>query len=89
MQAHLSCISTYLVNRNVWWNETPDSFVFFDGDNDPDHREEGPTLKHFRSCTLQDIEKQSAEQWKYILNNHDIEVPIKKLRIFNENGHFV
>ena len=88
-QAHLSRISAYLINENVWWHETPDNYVFFDGDNDQEYHDEGPILKHFRSCTIQDIEKQSAEQWKYILENHNIKVPAQCLRIFDENGDFV
>ena len=28
-KAHLSCISAYLVSKNVWWKATPNSFVFF------------------------------------------------------------
>ena len=55
-QAHLSRISSFLIQEQIWWKEEPENVVFFDGDNDPNYRDEGPVLKHFRSCVIQDIE---------------------------------
>ncbi len=60
-QAHLSRISSFIVHEQIWWKEEPENFIFLDGDNDPDYRDEGPVLRHFRSCVIQDIEKQSAD----------------------------
>ena len=87
-QAHLSRISAYLVSKNVWWKAAPNSFVFFDGDKDLECRVEGPTLNHYRSCSIEDIEKQSVKNWKQILEN-EIELPTHILHIFDENGDFV
>ena len=73
-QAHLSRISAYLVSKNVWWKATHNSLVFFDGDKDLECRVEGPSLNHYRSCSIEDIEKQSVKNWKHILEN-EIELP--------------
>ena len=67
-------ISSYLLSPNVWWNELPDGFVVFDGDDDMDDRVEGPALKDFRSCSLVEVQKQPSVHWKYNIEN-DIKLP--------------
>ena len=65
-------------------------FFFLDGDNDPDNRDEGPVLRHFRSCVIQDIEKQSADIWKHIMDtNIKIPAEAQTVRIYDEDGEFV
>ena len=66
----------------------PIALFFFYGDKDLERRVEGPTLNHYRSCSIEDIEKQSDKNWKHILEN-EIELPTHILRIFDENGNFV
>ena len=89
-QAHLSRISSFIVHEQIWWKEEPDNFVFLDGDNDPDYRDEGPVLRHFRSCVIQDIEKQSADIWKHIMDtNIKIPAEAQTVRIYDEDGEFV
>ena len=87
-QAHLTRISSFLIHEQIWWKEEPENFVFCDGDNDPNYRDEGPVLKHFRSCVIQDIEKQSADNWKHIIDNN-VTIPAQTLRIYDEDGEFV
>ena len=84
-QAHLKRISCFLFPSKVWWNTTPDGFLFNDGDSDPEYRAEGPDLCHFRSSSIQGIEKRSEETWNRILQLK-IEIPIIVLRLFDENG---
>ena len=66
-QAHLKRISCSLFPSKVWWNTTPEGFLFSDGDNDPEHRVEGPDLCHFPSCSIQDVENLSEENRNRIL----------------------
>ncbi len=47
-------------------------------------------LRHFRSCVILDIEKQSADKWKHIMDNN-IEIPAdaQTVRIYDDDGDFV
>lgn len=52
-QAHLECISCYLIKgEGVWWSKTGSSFLFLDGDDSPDylkvHHSHIFDLCHFR-----------------------------------------
>ncbi len=42
----------------------------------------GPVLRNFRSCIVQDIEKQSADTWKHIMDNIVISV-MKMMSLFH------
>ena len=64
------------------------ALFFCDGDNDMENRVEGLALKHFRSCSLVEVQKQPSMHWKYIIEN-DIKLPTNMLRVFDENGDFV
>ena len=59
-QAHLQCISSYLVfGEVVWWKENVSGYLFLDGDNDPEYQVGGPTALHFRDSNIQ-IDKGSC-----------------------------
>ncbi len=52
-QAHLGRISAYLLcGEGVWWEKVGSGYRFFDGDDDPGFRQQGPPLLHFRSTAL-------------------------------------
>jgi hypothetical protein len=88
-QAHLERISSYLVvGEGVWWSKKGNSFIFHDGDHDPDYHTKGPQLKHFRSTSLDDITTMSMEVWKSIIDNK-ISLPTTSLRLFNDQGDFI
>ena len=87
-QAHLKRISAYLVSKNVWWKATSEGYEFNDGDDDPEFRIEGPTLLHFRSSSIENVEIRSTESWKHILLDK-IDLPIPFVRLYDENGDFV
>ena len=87
-QAHLERISSFLVHENVWWERKNDGYLFYDSDEDPCFRGEGPPLNHFRSCSIEDIEKKSEECWKCIIEQK-IELPCSHIRIYDNNGDFV
>ena len=65
-QAHLKRISRFLLKRKVWWDSTDDEFVFFDGNEHENVRPEGPTMFHFRSSSLLEIEIVSQKPGKLL-----------------------
>ena len=63
-QAHLKCISPFLVHgEGVWWVLADGNFNFLDGDKDVSHKV-GPTLLHFRQHTLIDVHTRREECWE-------------------------
>ena len=64
-QAHLQCISSYLVfGEVVWWKENVSGYLFLDGDNDPEYQVGGPTVLHFRDSNIQDVINGSYTAWR-------------------------
>ena len=63
--------------------------MFRDGDKDLCFREQGPSLLHFRSSCLTDIQHNAAEVWNQLLK-FDIALPLcdKDIRIFDTSGNF-
>ncbi len=86
-QAHLGRISGYLLSTEVWWKTTADGFSFHDGDSDPEFHSEGPSLSHFRSCSIQHIDERNRSNWKLIIDSK-VAVPTNNPCIFDENGDF-
>ncbi len=86
-QAHLQRLSTYLVlGHGEWWREDEAGFVFHDSDSDPDFRESGPNLHHFRTTTLQEVFQVQRESWKMIVDQH-IPLPALQIKLFDhDNG---
>ena len=75
-------ISTFLEpGKNIWWKETKDTYHFFDSDTDASYRQEGPTLMHFRTSNLHDVELTS---WQQIVQA----LPTPQIRLFNANGEY-
>ena len=58
---------------------------FFDGDNDPECHTKGPTLRHFRSASVEDVISTSRKAWSKIIANK-ISLPCTCLRVYEENG---
>ncbi len=80
-QGHLERISCYLEGEGIWWSKNDASFVFFDGDVDPDYHSEGPALKHFRSINLKDIAFHSQEAWKKIIQDK-VPLPATSMHLY-------
>eukprot|EP00731_Ephydatia_muelleri_P009736 Em0005g322a len=74
-QSHIERISDYLVcGPGVWWKTTNDGVEFFDGDFEDDYRDVGPTMHHFRSSSLVDIDALLLEQWEQCITEN-IQLP--------------
>ena len=85
-QAHLERISDFLIHGpGVWWKETPDAIMFLDGTDQPDYRDEGPTLQSFRSVSSMDIDLFLQEQWEACCSS-GIVLPATRLRYYNQDG---
>ena len=85
-QSHLQRISPYLLpGKGVWWQTTPNGYEFFDGDDAPDTRLEGPALHHFRNTALQDIYERKSEVWKQLLDNNTI-LPAPFVKLYDTHG---
>ena len=41
-----------LLGENVWWKRDGDWIEFFDGDDEPDFRPEGPRMMSFETDTM-------------------------------------
>ncbi len=88
-QAHLERTSTFLQHgENTWWEETSESYKFFDSDTDASYRPEGPVLMHFRSSTLPEVQVNSHKAWQHIVDNK-IPLPTSSIRVYDTQGEYV
>ncbi len=82
-------ISTFLEpGKNIWWKETKDTYHFFDSDTDASYRQEGPTLMHFRTSNLHDVELTSQKAWQQIVQSKTA-LPTPQIRLYNANGEYI
>ena len=59
----------------MWWEKDNGTVVFRDGDKDLCFREQGPSLRHFCSSCLTDVQHTVAEVWNELLKV-DIALPL-------------
>ena len=88
-QAHCEVISDYL-NSGDWWerDESTKSIVFFDGPNDPDFRESGPPLMHFRDSKMHDVYRILRENWEECIRDIT-KLPLDSIKVYDTEGNFV
>ena len=64
-QAHLERISDYVLpGPGIWWKKVPEGIMFLDGSSEEDYKCNGPTLQHFRSTSIDDINIYLQNQWE-------------------------
>lgn len=67
-QAHLERISDFLLpGKVVWWSQDDDFVQFFDACNEAEFCDEGPPLRHFKSCTLKNEDQYLKRCWQQCL----------------------
>ena len=66
-QAHLERTADFLASGS-WHQETPDGIEFFDGPEEPDQRQNGPFLAHFRSRSIIGEANKQQEIWQNLVN---------------------
>lgn len=59
---------------------------FSDGPNDANSRPQGPAIHQFRSSNLQLEEEYLQQCWKRCLNDDNIAIPHRIIRIYNQSG---
>ena len=88
-QAHLERISDFLLcGPGIWWKDHGNHVEFFDGPDEVNHKEQGPTLHHFRSSNLKDIETHLLACWEKCINEK-VSIPINTTRIYSSSGELV
>ena len=85
-QAHLERISDYLVpGPGIWWRRCLGGVEFLDGSTEPNYKETGPQLHHFRSKSTTDIELDLFEKWESICSSNT-QLPATHIRCYNKQG---
>ena len=80
-EAHLKSIADFLLpGEGVWWKVTDGECIeFFDGPDEPDFREQGPPLHHFRSSNIKKEHSYLKSCWDQCLAD-EIQIPATKLK---------
>ena len=89
-QAHLERISDFLLcGRGVWWHADEESqeIIFHDSKEQPEFREEGPPIHHFRSSSFQSEKEYLKEKWVECLTRADFHLPIRKVKVYDPDGN--
>ena len=85
-QGHLERISDFLrTGPGIWWKKTDRGVEFLDGSNENDTRQKGPTLMHFRSTSMAEIDLHLVQAWEECLTNK-VQLPAKAIRYYNSTG---
>ena len=90
-QAHLERIADYLVlGEGVWWHVDKETncIEFHDSCNEPEYRDAGPPLYHFRSSTLKSVQSLIQEKWKECLDT-GVQLPLTRLKKYDADGEFL
>lgn len=82
-QAHLQRIADFLIEEEAWWKKTEFGVEFFDTEH-PETFPLKPRVSHFRSTSIELIEKSLRDSWKEILEKGKI-IPTHIL--FLQNQH--
>ena len=65
LEGHLKRLADYVeLGENVWWIRDGDWLEFYDGDDQPNTREEGPIFMSFETHDLQDVYKMLKHSWE-------------------------
>lgn len=80
-QSHLEIISDFLQQgQGVWWHWKDDGSVeFHDGPNEATDRQQGPSLSHFRSSSIKDVQSSLETAWQQC-HEKPQDLPLYKLR---------
>ena len=89
-QAHLEKISDFLLcGRGVWWHVDEESkeIVFHDSKGQPEFREQGPPIHHFRSSSFESESLYLKKKWEECLEQPNFHLPIKKIKVYDSRGY--
>ena len=89
-QALLERISDFLLcGRGVWWHADEESkeIIFHDSKEQPEFRDDGPPIHHFRSSSFQSEREYLKEKWVECLTQADFHLPIRKVKVYDPDGN--
>ena len=88
-EAHLRSIADFLEpGYGVWWKETEEECIeFFDGPEEADFREQGPSLHHFRSSNVTKEQNYIQKCWEEC-REKGVKMPATKLRDSTGKWHY-
>lgn len=88
-QAYLERISDFLLaGKDVWWSWVEGCIEFYDGEDEPCRRQEGPEIHSFTSFNLHRETSFLASCWETCVVNFAeglLKLPIKRIKVYNEN----
>ena len=88
LQAHYERIPDYLTMGQEYWRPIQDGVMFLDSATEAEDRGV-PKMKHFRSCNQKKLNIHLHEKWQECvlkMRNNEINLPLKVLRIYDQNG---
>uniref|UniRef100_A0A8W8ML50 Uncharacterized protein n=1 Tax=Magallana gigas TaxID=29159 RepID=A0A8W8ML50_MAGGI len=89
-QAHLERILDFmLAGKDVWWSWVEGGIEFYDGEDEPCRKQEGPRINNFTSFNLHRETSFLASVWKTYVDKFAEglpKLPIKRIRMKNDAG---
>jgi len=84
---HQHSWQAHLIRISRWWKTEGDTYKFLDADNDPEYRDCGPELRHFRNTTIKEVVDSNYAIWEKILNDR-VNLPTPYIRLFGKDGSY-
>lgn len=85
-QAHLQRIGPFLEPEiGIWWRSTDECYEFLDSNNEPNFKQQGPSLQHYRDTKLEEIYVKKEALWGKILEQGTT-LPTPYIKLYNSQG---
>ncbi|KAL9976784.1 hypothetical protein ACROYT_G014115 [Oculina patagonica] len=86
-QAHLEKIGDmFFVEKAYEESEESKEIVFRDGKGQPEFRDQGPPIHHFRSSSFGSESLYLKEKWNQCFTKQNVLFPIRKVKVYNPSG---
>ena len=88
-QAHLERIGDYLIQgQGIWWRYIDTGVEFFDIESPANSNPPTPSLQHFRTASLNDVDMYLLAKWEKCIEE-DVQLPAKHIRTYEAGGNVV
>ena len=85
-QAHLQRIGPFLEpGIGIWWRSTDECYELLDGNNEPNFKQQGPSLQHYRDTKLEEIYVKKEALRGNILEQGTT-LPTPYIKLYNSQG---
>ena len=88
-QAHHEQIGDFLLCGKGIWRHTDEEnkeIVFHDSKGQPEFREQGPPMHHFRSSRFHSERLYLERKWNECLARGDLHLPVRKVKVYGSSG---